>query len=84
MEFKMERFNLKKIPRVQADFLCVDNNQKVLLDVLLNYSSADLTHLSVLLGVSESELRDVLSGDLILPKDLSKELSTLFLIFFGA
>jgi len=79
-----EHLNEKeKPPIVHYNFHCRKNRQKMLIDAILKYSTADLAHIAFILKLPTSELRKVTYGIHFLSAGYAKELATLFLICFS-
>lgn len=70
-------------PFIRFEFDRNKYKQKMLIDVLLNYSKLDLATLASTLEVSVKTLNDVLIGRAFLPEIPATSLAQLFLIFFS-
>lgn len=70
-------------PFIRFEFDRNKYKQKMLIDVLLNYSKLDLATLASTLEVSIKTLNDVLIGTAFLPEVPARCLAQLFLILFS-
>jgi hypothetical protein len=68
---------------ITYQFNCKNNTQKIIIDILINYTNYDIQKLAEYMETSTSELLKVKHGESYLEKDQRNLLSRLFLVSFG-
>lgn len=68
---------------VRCEFNGEGYNQRILVDMMLKYSEFNPVELAKALDISEDQLKEILDGQYWLVDAQAKDLSQLFLIFFG-
>ena len=67
----------------QIEFCSHGGKQKILIDILTQYSEMDTKQLADVLGVSTRKLKNICNGKGFLVGEPADSLAQIFLIFFG-
>ncbi len=73
----------KKIPAIQAQFICKKNKQKLLIDALLKCSQINIEEIAQLIKVPVDTLLDVYQGQAFLNQKRTLNLMYLFFFLFS-